>query len=528
MSTLKLKSCSPAELAYARHNLLKLASHAPVPFPHAFVAPLKLHRRDLSSLAPGPDPSLPLSPPSPPADLTAIAPFGGALRAKQNAFKKKTRQVTHVDPEERKLRQEERLPWVLEDFDGSNTWAGSLEGAHTDCYVLFVAQGSDLRVVPVNRSYKFKHRPRASRGSATSLEEAEETLKKMKERKEGARWYQKIRDQEAAIASQSTSAKQEHSRLRTIPRSNPHTRHREAGDVDELDFTQDFADDEETPIYEGNEEENKELEEKIKREMLSANALGDPPKDDDLDELFQDTKMTKEGRKLQKSLRALEKNLAYDSDDERNPYASEDEESSSDRESDKKSDISTKDDKPHPATKTNVSPNISPSDYSLSAKPLSHRYPRSSSRISKVVIFKLPPSKLEEFAQSFAGMAVYQSPPHSRAASPTPQKRPHGHVETSDMSDGGENKKIKIKLSTPPLPSVAPPVSSQNLHPNDAWLITKDELAAAISEKRLNTKDLLAMFKPKLRSDPRNKARISVLLKEVAILEGGFLIPRRL
>jgi transcription initiation factor TFIIF subunit alpha len=48
----------------------------------------------------------------------------------------------------------------------------------------------------------------------------------------------------------------------------------ETAEADELDFEDDrFADDEETPIIEGNEEENREILKRIRKEQLSANVF---------------------------------------------------------------------------------------------------------------------------------------------------------------------------------------------------------------------------------------------------------------
>jgi transcription initiation factor TFIIF subunit alpha len=48
----------------------------------------------------------------------------------------------------------------------------------------------------------------------------------------------------------------------------------ETAEADELDFEDDrFADDEETPIIEGNEEKNREILKRIRKEQLSANVF---------------------------------------------------------------------------------------------------------------------------------------------------------------------------------------------------------------------------------------------------------------
>ncbi|PWN53261.1 hypothetical protein IE53DRAFT_360116, partial [Violaceomyces palustris] len=106
---------------------------------------------------------------------------------------------------------------------------------------------------------------------------------------------------------------------------------------DELDYEEDFADDEEKmdggdPFDEDS--EVKELDERLKREMARANRVGD---DDEAgidgegsagEDERGDEQLTGSGRQMMKIMRALarrEGNEAYERDDEgRNPYASED------------------------------------------------------------------------------------------------------------------------------------------------------------------------------------------------------------
>jgi len=99
------------------------------------------------------------------------------------------------------------------------------------------------------------------------------------------------------------------------------------GDLDELDFEEDFADDEEKmEPDERDDEEAKELEERLKREYKNANKLRDGGVDESEDE-EDEVKLSGAGKNLQKTLRKLEKDVAYDeSDDEKNPYASSEEE----------------------------------------------------------------------------------------------------------------------------------------------------------------------------------------------------------
>jgi transcription initiation factor TFIIF subunit alpha len=62
------------------------------------------------------------------------------------------------------------------------------------------------------------------------------------------------------------------------------------------------------------------LQERLKKEYKSANKQREGYVDESDDE--DDGELTKDGKAMKKLIRNLEQNTAYDSDDERNPYAS--------------------------------------------------------------------------------------------------------------------------------------------------------------------------------------------------------------
>ena len=114
------------------------------------------------------------------------------------------------------------------------------------------------------------------------------------------------------------------------------------GDMDEMEYEADFADDEEKVEADGDDEETKEMEasfyfislfgihlqrcshliqERLKREYRTANKLRDGHVDEDEEE--EDEELTGAGKALKKLVKKTEKNEAYDSDDDdRDPYAS--------------------------------------------------------------------------------------------------------------------------------------------------------------------------------------------------------------
>lgn len=295
--------------------------------PNTWSHPLKLHRRDPSA-APLSRPLIyPADPDSkdvkPAVDVSVIAPFGGAQKAKKDLFKPKTKQVFHADPQELQLRNEERLPWVLEDFEGKNTWVGTLEGGGASGHALFLFEKDGFKFVPVDRTYRF------TKKASNQVLTAEEAEAQMKKRNTLPRWVYKdnpshLGSGEGGSISGQGGGGGRSSRLFTVRESRNRT-----GDAVEEDLDYDdnefFADDEENPILEGDEEANKAIEDRVRREMLGARNFESKEDElDDMDDLFGSKKVTKEGRRTKRYLKKLEGKGDYESDDEdENPYATE-------------------------------------------------------------------------------------------------------------------------------------------------------------------------------------------------------------
>jgi len=89
-------------------------------------------------------------------------------------------------------------------------------------------------------------------------------------------------------------------------------------------YEDDFADDEEKMDVEAEDEETKDIEERLKKEYKTANKQRDGHVDESDDEELPG--MSKQAKAMQKLIRTREGNEAYDSDDEKNPYASSEEE----------------------------------------------------------------------------------------------------------------------------------------------------------------------------------------------------------
>ncbi|KAK9459316.1 uncharacterized protein V1516DRAFT_708437 [Lipomyces oligophaga] len=247
----------------------------------------------------------------PPADAGTVAPNPklnvapdgyGRGKKKQTIQRRITKQVYTNNEEARKLRYEEHYPWLLEDFDGQNTWVGSYEAAQSDCYVLFVVDEDGFKMIPAEKWYKFTPR---NKYQTLSLEQAEEILAN---KSQPSRWLMRQMGSEQDQADIEPAQK----RLKTVDgRTRVVRKHDDEGD--ELDFDEEFADDEEAPIMEGPEDENREVEQRMKRQMQSK-------EEEDAEKLAaaeeKNRRMGEEGKKMKESLRSLENNAIYESDDD--------------------------------------------------------------------------------------------------------------------------------------------------------------------------------------------------------------------
>ncbi|SAM82754.1 related to TFG1-TFIIF subunit (transcription initiation factor) [Ustilago bromivora] len=268
---------------------------------------------------------------------------------------------------------------VKQESAGSATshapWIGKLEGDSSSeassLHVLFVFDERDaggFKVVPVSRMYKFLQKPKHS---TLTNEQVEQEYQKYQKTKEMDRWA--LRNKPVASGS-SVSKEQDSAAWRnwaqvnqlSLPTgmsfgaarrrnlmavhggellrddedddhaSRPGRSKRQdspGAGFDELDYEEEFADDEELHHPEADvadDEEAKELEERLKREMARANYVGDA--EDAAQEASspedEDQMLTGSGKQMMKIMRALAKrdgNEAYEKDDDgRNPYASDD------------------------------------------------------------------------------------------------------------------------------------------------------------------------------------------------------------
>ncbi|KAK6347758.1 hypothetical protein TWF718_005588 [Orbilia javanica] len=362
----KLVTTKKALLRNMRFHCMRLYSKNDVNImdPEEFIRPIKLHRRDPRGPLQGakvdsgsngapPDPDEKDIDPEEKAkreaekaekekqhaeNLARIAPHGGAVKQKKNMFKKKTQQVFQRDEEERRLKYEEYFPWFIEDYENKNTWIGNLEGGLSGTSVMLVMDDGMFKMIPVEKFYRFQQRNTFKTLSADQAEAA------MKQKEKLNKWFMDVTkaDEKEAKLKEEQENLRATKRLYTVKGDRLEGREAKPGftDADELDFEEDFADDEAPPIIEGDEEELKVATKKMQREQLSANIF-DIRDEKDYEREEQEKRALERsrkahGRKVKKYLKQREKNAIYESDSDENPYASSQESVDSDEEAAKK------------------------------------------------------------------------------------------------------------------------------------------------------------------------------------------------
>lgn len=290
----------------------------------------------------------------------------------KNMNRKKIKQVFLVPEETRKLRREERYPWVIEEApletkpvvsNGDSTastssastipgqiWIGHLENPEKNqTHAFLIPSGSTFQFVCSHRFYKFTKR----RLDVPGAEEAEAEYAKLQKSKDPAQLWKRRKGalSEATLSTLTQSVKNEDGddydsgrrgmdgeddifggdddEEEKILKKRRNRDLGQEGDMDEMEYEEEFADDDEKIEMDGEDEEMKEMEERLKREYRTANKARDATIDDDEEdeEMEEINQLTGAGRDLKKIVKRNEKNEVYDSDEEEgNPYASEEEE----------------------------------------------------------------------------------------------------------------------------------------------------------------------------------------------------------
>lgn len=310
-----ISTCTPEELENVRYHLMKLQSKKEVNPARDFVRPVRLHRKDprnmqfqltLKEL----DEQEKLGVEKPP-DAEAEAAAEDRFR-KRN--KRKTLQVRQNEKADR-LRYEEYYPWVIEDYEGANTYVGAYEAASSlgnNHALLVPTSDGGFKLIPLDKIYRFTPR---NKYATYTLEEAEERMNKW-----NLLGFKHKKDEPVALGGR-------RSRLKTVSTDDAlfDEDGKRMSDDEGMDYDEEFADDDGAPIVGDDEAEEKESKKKMDREMLAANTGLEETNDDVDDGLFEEKKkFDKEGKKLKKVLEQNEYGqIMYDSDDEENPYLSE-------------------------------------------------------------------------------------------------------------------------------------------------------------------------------------------------------------
>ncbi|KAF9451727.1 hypothetical protein P691DRAFT_613695, partial [Macrolepiota fuliginosa MF-IS2] len=485
--------------------------------------------------------------------------------AAKKRFQKKTKQVFYVPEEVRQLRKEERYPWVIEDSHSSNKelWIGQLEDiGKAETHAFFMPAANDVfKFVPAHRWYKFQKKLKHSLPTDTA---GVEQLYTTSQKRDPQAWLATRNGGRGPSAATAAMFKAEAEgrtitignslvhdagqslgpggrRLKTVDSGMDHlfgdededgeANKRKAkelggeGDMDEQIYEEDFADDDEHAAPDDDDEEAKDVEERLKREYRAANKHREAGVDDEEEET-EGPGMSKQAKAMQKLIRNREGNDAYESDEEKNPYASSEEEEEEEelpvhtgpavQQQPQQVDVRSKSQTPKPGDGTKqqadsraTSPAASPSlgGHSIVAK--------------RATSPKAPKSITQNVSKG-------NSPAGSRATSPAAGSR-----ATSPVANG--QKLTSVKRKADDLSSAGP--SGANGQPKakkrrEVAPVTPEELQALLIDwlrttpkEKSTTRDCIQHFTPYL-TDQSKKAEFSKMVRDVAMLKDGVLALR--
>lgn len=356
------------DLKELRHHVMRLQSKGPADIQDKdqFVPPIRLHRRD------------PRAPPSGAGshfeeeetkeDLeeikererielqkedrrkvreenqAKIAPSGKTT--KTQAFQKKTEQKYRPDdtPEAKKrqlLRYEETLPWHLEDFENKQTWVGTYESEMSEAHVMLSTDPNNplgpIRMAPMERWYRFNVKGKVKNTGDDvdklmyKVENVPSFLRSIEARAVKRELEYEQSSRRAGLTTRVGGGADDEGRIRRVRNDGSGEVIKREADADDIDFNldEDFADDEEglNGLFEGDAEEVKEAEEKLKRDQLQASLWERPDEaklaaDEERERREQEDVRAME-KIYRKSLAKREKQYDYIDSDPENPYVTE-------------------------------------------------------------------------------------------------------------------------------------------------------------------------------------------------------------
>ncbi|RMD39778.1 hypothetical protein DV735_g5358, partial [Chaetothyriales sp. CBS 134920] len=488
------------------------------------------------------------------ANLAQVAPSTSTAK-KTNNFKgvQQVFRRTDFTEEDKRLIQtnyEEALPWVLEDYDAKHSFVGHNHLGAYGVHVGFAyepateSRPAHFRLIPIEKTYEF--RPKAKVYNTMSIEDI---MKSMKRGAVDPAWLKEYEYRRAMAAENEKAARQAKGLYTGEGRGRVKVyNHGRTEDAD-LDFEEDFADDEEGNLFGDDEDEDeKDVKKRVKEEQLQANFFNNRDEaEDDLVEQLEERQAEarrKFGKDYRKALERREGNYNHgsdsegmtetDSEEERQRLeqeklknAKKEEDGAESRKSGLSSGANTpsgrkekhgsgREDGSHKSRKRPGSPNLS--DASGTDASVARRKKRKSNHLL---------SSHPTPGSSRPGSPDNLDP--SSAAAHRPPRAPTSNAAGSD-TDGGAmsdatRTSIKLKLkkdqvagqSAPPSrsgspvprpPSTSPPSSAATILP------TPEEIARALPPGGISYKDLLNVF-PALRTSFRNPATKPDVLKRV-------------
>ncbi|KAL9085478.1 MAG: hypothetical protein Q9159_004673 [Coniocarpon cinnabarinum] len=273
------------------------------------------------------------------ADQALIAPTNKSQKPKKDKPRKDQNFVQSYSDNVNKqknmtIRYEEKLPWHVEDFDNKQTWRGAYEYPLSENHVALIESrdrnGHKIyQMLPMQKWYKFS---RKNQYKTLSYQAAESAMKK------GAAdplWIRKARiaeertrrasnERDAAKGIFARKSDRGEQALGGRIKFEDEEQRETAVDADDIDFNaeEDFADDEEGPAPVGKEEEDeaKEVNQRVKKEQLEANIFEiKDQKDWDAEEEAEKMRRKaerKHRKRMRKALQEREKNFDFDEESE--------------------------------------------------------------------------------------------------------------------------------------------------------------------------------------------------------------------
>ncbi|ORZ11673.1 hypothetical protein BCR41DRAFT_356735 [Lobosporangium transversale] len=446
--------------------------------------------------------------------------------------------------EERKKKEIEAAPWVIEDYDSKNNWTGQLEGGQHANYVLFVFSDDGFKVVPADKWYKFS--PKIPYTTLTA-EEAEEQYQKSQKQNNNIRWLMRSKNKtKAEDGEEGVEEDAGHEQLMTVDheddvgydedeakeRKKKRGKH---GDVDEMDFDEVWQDDEEMPAeMPGFEDDAKDDSRRNQGPSMDS--------DEDEDEEDDRGRLTETGKAVKKALLKLQKNKVYASDDDKDPYASDKDSSDSDLDEVDKEKEMKKEDESNPLSQETAKQKgkgKANAKAPLIAKKANAAKAATPNKpvTAKAVKTKVPmptPRNVNASANVKTGALSSQSPKlpsngiaSSPAAAGVVEKKRKKMGDANEAADDGPSRKQpRSNELAPSAPSSSANAPADTGAPgDDSMLITEAEVIALLkSRPQVTTRDLIVDLKKKLRKEPRNKNILAAIVKKVATPHDGILV----